>query len=112
MPRFILPFGLLCALGLVGAPGAFAQETESVPVDTVMATPVPFTVQPLPGRCATPMPHGITPRSTPAPMLRVGPRRDTAPMPNVCGGGTPSRSHTAELIPMKIIPGPLPKDHT
>lgn len=114
MMRFMLCLSLLGAFALLSAPAAPAQEAAIIPVDTIVATRVPVSIQ-APHDLCTPrdaMPHRIAPRRVPAPVPKIDaqPELRTAPMPNACKVTSAVRSRTVIPTPTQIIPVPLPPE--
>lgn len=94
MKRLLVGFGLLFGIATIGASPAAAQTVDTARAETIIASPVPFSVQTLQGRCAI---------RDPMPTLPL-PNPPSAPMPNVRGdAGTPA---VAQEVGVRFGAGP------
>jgi len=109
MSRLLVGFGLISGIAMVSAPAAAAQTADSARVETIIISPVPFSIQAPQDRCTPrdPMVQRAqpSPPSVPMPKVSGDAGAPSAPMPNPCG--TPKSAERSTAAPVQITPVPL-----
>jgi hypothetical protein len=111
MSRLLAGLGLCFGIAMIGVPPAAAQTADVARVETIIASPVPFSIQAPQDHCTPrdPMVQRAQPSPPSVPMPRASgdAGATSAPMPNPCG--TQKSADRSKTTPVQITPVPLPR---